>query len=406
MSAKARESGAQESGKKSARSESDSVPPETDASADADDSASASADADTDANTDTDAELSPLPPDKSLVPVKGGGDKKRRFLSFFARLFAAKGSLRDELKEALAGEGGADGKPDRGRTARGKGRTAEGFSPNERAMLQNILHLTERRVVDVMVARAEINAVEERISVGDLLQMFEKTGHTRLPVYGDTLDDPRGMVLVKDLLLHIVTASGGASGSQDGPAKLDPSKIDLDQPLGELDIVRSIIFVPPSMFAADLMNRMQVSRTQMALVIDEHGGTDGLVSLEDIIEEVVGEIGDEHEKDESARITRISPNVWSVDARAELEKVREAIGKNFDPGESGEDMGTIGGLVFALAGHIPARGEIIRGLAGYEFRITDADPRRVRQLQIIHRPSRRPARPEGRKAKAKPIFRE
>ena len=299
------------------------------------------------------------------------------FARFLIRLgLRSKGTLRDDLHEALSGEGEA----------------GDVFSPEERAMLQNILRLRERRVEDVMVPRSEVHAVSQDDTLAEVLQEFEDTGHSRLPVYDDTLDDPRGMVLVKDLLLHIVSVSGGGNGnnksnSKDAdttPAKLDFSKVALEKSLSKINITRKVIFVPPSMLAADLMARMQASRTQMALVIDEYGGTDGLVSLEDIVEEVVGEIEDEHDDDDDdLMIIQMGDSVWTVDPRVELEKVIEVIGESFDPGEHGEDVDTIGGLVYSLTGYIPVRGEVVRGLPGFEFRILDADPRRVRRLQVV-----------------------
>jgi CBS domain containing-hemolysin-like protein len=260
--------------------------------------------------------------------------------------------------------------------------------------LQNILRLREKRVEDVMVQRAEVHAVDEDIPIGELLQRFEETGHSRLPVYDDNLDDPRGMVLVKDLMLHLISVSGGRSKADDTePAKLDFTKVNLDTPLAALKITRKVLFVPPSMLAADLMARMQATRTQMALVIDEYGGTDGLVSLEDIVEEVVGEIEDEHDDDEDDGLfEQTGEGIWTVDARTELERIAEEIGPQFDPGEHGEDMDTLGGLVFTLAGHIPVRGEVVRGMPGFEFRVLDADPRRVRRLQIVQTASRPPRR--------------
>lgn len=280
----------------------------------------------------------------------------------------SRSSLRDDLNEALSGEGEA----------------GDVFSPEERAMLQNILRLRERRVEDVMVPRAEIHAVDQEISLGELLKVFRETGHSRLPVYNDNLDDPRGMILVKDLLLHIVDLSDDKKANKETGTSIDFSKVDLSTALSKLNVMRTIIFVPPSMLASDLMARMQATRTQMALVIDEYGGTDGLVSLEDIVEEVVGEIEDEHDDDgDDGQIIKTGDTVWEADSRTELDKVIEEIGPQFDPGEDGEDVETIGGLVFALAGHIPVRGEVVRGMVGFEFRILDADLRRIRRLQIV-----------------------
>ncbi len=320
-------------------------------------------------SSDINPDQNPIEQNRSLVVLEKQDRDEGWFARFMIRFGLRSGSsLRDDLNEALSGEGEA----------------GDVFSPEERAMLQNILRLRERRVEDVMVPRAEVHSVDLSTPLGDLLQTFEDTGHSRLPVYDDSPDDPRGMVLIKDLLLHITKVSGkGARKNSDGYKTLDLSKVDLNVTLAKLNVMRKVLFVPPSMLASDLMARMQATRTQMALVIDEYGGTDGLVSLEDIVEEVVGEIEDEHDEDEDALIEDLGEGRWNVDARVELEKLQEIIGKSFDPGELADDMDTVGGLVFALAGHVPVRGEVIIGLAGFEFRIQDADPRRVKQIQIV-----------------------
>ncbi|TIS01615.1 MAG: CBS domain-containing protein, partial [Mesorhizobium sp.] len=179
-------------------------------------------------------------------------------------------NLREEIADALA-ETATD---------------AESFSPGERAMLNNILRLREVRVEDVMVPRADIEAVEITTSLGDLLGLFEQSGHSRMPVYSETLDDPRGMVHIRDVLAHITKVArvkkGRANRKAQAPTILDLAQVDLARTIGDLDLIRPVLFVPPSMLASDLMGRMQTTRTQMALVIDEYGGTDGLASLEDI----------------------------------------------------------------------------------------------------------------------------
>ena len=265
------------------------------------------------------------------------------------------------------------------------------FTPEERAMLNNILRLREVRVEDVMVPRGDVVAVDRGITLAELLACFEEEGHSRMPVYRESLDDPIGMVHVKDLMLHLAKLSrqparqnAARKGAKAGP-KPDMGRVKLDTTLASARIMRRVLFVPPSMLAIDLMGRMQATRTQMALVIDEYGGTDGLVSLEDIVEEVVGEIEDEHDDDVDELIVSTGPGLWRADARAEIGDVRAALGPGFDMGEMGEEVDTLGGLVFTLAGHIPVRGEVVTGVPGYEFRITDADPRRVRRVEIVSR---------------------
>ncbi len=279
-------------------------------------------------------------------------------------------TLREDLSEALEAGGAGE----------------HAFSPEERAMITNILRLRERRVEDVMVPRAEVRAVDRASSLADVLACFEETGHSRLPVYDENLDDPRGMVLVKDLLLYMTAKADRARKDSKKPdSTLDLGTVDLKKSLADSNIVRRVLFVPPSMLAADLMTRMQATRTQMALVIDEYGGTDGLVSLEDIVEEVVGEIEDEHDDEDGTepQIKADGDGLWTVDARMELDKVSELLGVEFEPGQLGDDVDTLGGLVYALAGTIPVRGEVVTGLPGYEFRILEADPRRIRKLRIV-----------------------
>ena len=275
------------------------------------------------------------------------------------------------------------------------------FTAQEQAMLANILRLREVRVEDVMVPRGDVVGVDRSCTLGELLHLFEEHGHSRLPVFRDSLDDPMGMVHIKDLMLHLTklaraTARRGRKRGTDDPDSLDMGRISLDGSLDKAKIMRRVLFVPPSMLAVDLMGRMQATRTQMALVIDEYGGTDGLVSLEDIVEEVVGEIEDEHDDDEEAMIVARGEGVWSADARAELSQLRDALGE-IDLSAWGDEVDTLGGLVFTLAGHIPVRGEVVTGVPGYEFRITDADPRRVRRLQIVAR-----GRGGGRRRRAEP----
>ena len=333
-------------------------------------------------DSDEDSSANPNEPltGRELVVVDRDDRLEGWFTRFMIRLgLRSGGTLRDDLHEALSGEGEA----------------GDIFSPEERAMLQNILRLRERRVEDVMVPRAEVHAVSLDDTLAEVMQEFEDTGHSRLPVYDDTLDDPRGMVLIKDLLLHMTKVARpkkkrgskkatATTASAEAPG-IDLSRVDLSVKLSTLNVMRKVLFVPPSMLASDLMARMQATRTQMALVIDEYGGTDGLVSLEDIVEEVVGEIEDEHDDDDGDenQIVANGDGIWTVDARVEVEKLAEAIGSSFDPGESTEDVDSFGGLVFALAGHIPVRGEVVRGVPGFEFRVMDADPRRIRRLQVV-----------------------
>jgi len=284
-------------------------------------------------------------------------------------------NLRDDLTDALA-ENVSD---------------AESFSPAERAMLNNILRLREVRVEDVMVPRADIEALDVSTKLGDLMTVFEQSGHSRMPVYSETLDDPRGMIHIRDVLAHITRTARAKKGRQTrkpGPAPLDLSNVDLNRSIGELNLMRTVLFVPPSMLASDLMARMQAARTQMALVIDEYGGTDGLVSLEDIVEMVVGDIEDEHDEDVPL-ITKTGDGIYLVDAKAEIDDVAKVIGEDFSPGEHGEYVDTIGGMIFNALGRVPARGEVVQAIPGFEFHVLDADPRRVKRVRIVETKSER-----------------
>ncbi|RUV61723.1 MAG: CBS domain-containing protein [Mesorhizobium sp.] len=279
-------------------------------------------------------------------------------------------SLREEIADALA-ETASD---------------AGAFSPGERAMLNNILRLREVRVEDVMVPRADIEAVEITTNLGDLLGLFEQSGHSRMPVYSETLDDPRGMVHIRDVLAHITKIArvrkGRTTRKTAAATLLDLAKVDLTRTIGDLTLIRPVLFVPPSMLASDLMGRMQAMRTQMALVIDEYGGTDGLVSLEDIVEMVVGDIEDEHDEDEPM-ITQTGEGVFVVDGKAEIDDVAKMIGEDFAAGEHGEYVDTIGGMIFNTLGRVPARGEVVQAIPGFEFHVLDADPRRVKRVRIM-----------------------
>ncbi len=265
------------------------------------------------------------------------------------------------------------------------------FSPQERSMLRNVLGLHEVRVEDVMVPRADIIAVNLSMTLGEVLTVFRTAGHSRLPVHGDTLDDARGMVHIRDFMAHLTTSAGDG-----GPSAMDIGPITMGRTLQEADILRPVLFVPPSMQALDLLVRMQAFRTHMALVIDEYGGTDGLVSIEDIVEMIVGDIEDEHDESESPKIVMALDGSFVADARAGLEEVSQAIGVDLSADAEEEDVDTLGGLISALAGHVPGRGEIVPARDGFEFEILDADPRRVKRVRIVRSAVPEPDR-EGRR---------
>lgn len=259
------------------------------------------------------------------------------------------------------------------------------FSPEERTMLHNILRLREARVDDVMIPRSEIEALEINTSLGEALKCFAKIGHSRVPVYAETLDDPRGMIHIRDILNYITRFIINSPQTEQKSDSLQLHHTDLRIPIGELDLIRTVLFVPSSMLASKLLTRMQTTRTQMALVIDEHGGTDGLVSMEDIVELVVGDIEDEHDHVDNA-IVREPNNRWLVDAKTELEDVEKALGPDFSVGEYGDEVDTIGGLIVSILDRIPAKGEIVEAVPGYQFRILEADKRRIKRLRIFRIP--------------------
>ena len=274
-----------------------------------------------------------------------------------------------------------------------------GFSAIERTMLRNILSLNERRIADVMVHRADIVAVKRDIPLGELMSLFESAAHSRLVVYNETLDDPEGMVHIRDLLAFMtararVTEATKTRRKKPFPAGLDLRTVDLALPLSEANIIRKLLYIPPSMRAIDLLAQMQASRIHLALVVDEYGGTDGLVSIEDIVEQIVGEIDDEHDSDEPPAIVRQPDNSFIADARASLDDVRSVIGEDFVIGDAGEEVETLGGYLVSFVGRLPVRGEVISGPGNFEVEVLDADPRRVKRLRITTRKERPPARKE------------
>ncbi|HEY1711046.1 MAG TPA: hemolysin family protein [Rhizomicrobium sp.] len=240
------------------------------------------------------------------------------------------------------------------------------LSDQERKLLANLLNVGGLRVSDVMVPRADIVAVEEATPLTELVARFSEAQHSRLPVYRETLDDPLGFIHVKDIFGLLETLPSGTLRWKDtATAKLR----------------RSILFVPPSMPALDLLRRMQSSHIHLALVIDEYGGTDGLVSIEDIIEEIVGDIADEHD-DADVQLRALADGTYVADARTELEDFKSQTGIDLATEASEEDVDTLGGLAVSLLGRVPQRGEIIAHPKGYEFEVLEADPRRVRRLRI------------------------
>jgi CBS domain containing-hemolysin-like protein len=274
-----------------------------------------------------------------------------------------------------------------------------GFSPDESRMLKNILSLQERRLDDLMVPRADIVAVQQSIPLGELVKVFENASHSRLVVYNDTLDEPVGMVHIRDLIAFMTaraTLSPEANAARAEPlsAGLDFAALDLAMPLSATKIIRTILFVPPSMPAMDLLAKMQATRIHLALVIDEYGGTDGLASIEDIVEEIVGDIEDEHDEATERAVIRQPDGSYVAAGRASLEEAVAVIGEEFDVGDAAEEVDTVGGYIVALIGRVPVRGELVPGPGAFEIEILDADPRRVKRVRVY--PRKRPARSTDR----------
>jgi CBS domain containing-hemolysin-like protein len=241
------------------------------------------------------------------------------------------------------------------------------LSPQERTMLTNLLRFGETRVGDVMVPRGDIVAVEEKTSLADLIGRFREAQHSRLPIYRETLDDPIGVIHVKDVLGLIERAPDGTLRWPDVPIA---------------SLKRDIDVVPPSMPARDLLLLMQRSHSHLVLVIDEYGGTDGLVSIEDLVEEIVGDIDDEHDTDDTPRAKPLPGDAFEAEARMSLEDFEEQTGIALKTPDPDAEVDTLGGLAVALMGRLPKRGEIVTDPSGVTFEILDADPRRVRRLKI------------------------
>src|SRR5271156_1210099 len=310
-------------------------------------------------NETNDGERAPEPP-----PSNGAREQPSGLCEGVRALFGlAPASARDDIEDVIEES------------------ASEEFTPQERAILKNVLALHDVRVEDVMVPRADVVALALDTPLSEVLDCFRTAGHSRLPVYDETLDDPRGMIHIRDFVVFL--ASDPRFGLMTGP---EPSNGDgqpgLDMPLSAARILRPVLYAPPSMPALDLLLKMQASRTHMALVIDEYGGTDGLVSIEDVMEAIVGDIEDEHDEDETPELHASGEGGWIAEARASLDDVSEAVGFDFSSLPEAEEVDTIGGLITAAAGRVPDRGEILRGPGEFEYEVLDADPRRIKRVKI------------------------
>jgi CBS domain containing-hemolysin-like protein len=273
------------------------------------------------------------------------------------------------------------------------------FSTEEREMLRRLLRFGGLRVDDIMVPRADIIALAENDPLSELLRVFSEAGVSRIPLFSETLDDPRGMIHIKDLFRWLTKEAAGeifnppiavvanvpVEAAHEHPPHLDLSRIDLSRPIAAAKIRRPVLYVPSSMPTTNLLIRMQSTRIHMALVVDEYGGTDGLVTIEDLVEQIVGDIEDEHDVAEAAYIS-VEPKLGLVaSARTPIKQLEEHLGLKLLRPEEEEDIDTLGGLMFALLGRVPVRGELVRHPSGVELEVLDADARRLKKVRI-HQP--------------------
>jgi len=268
----------------------------------------------------------------------------------------AEPTLREEIEDAI--DEAEESRP-----------IAGDLTQSERQMLRNLLHFGEQTAGDICVTRGDIVAVPGDISFDQLVNAFADAGHSRLPVYRESLDEVIGMVHIKDVFV----------------AKVDETR---DRSLSAL--MREPLFVPESMGVIELLARMRAERVHLAIVVDEFGGTEGLVTIEDVVEEIVGDIEDEHDDAETARLTLLEDGVWEADARVELDELAQTVDRRFSSDE--DEVDTLGGLIFLLAGHIPARGECVTHASGWKLEAVDSDPRRIIRVRL-HAPQdqRQPA---------------
>ena len=255
-------------------------------------------------------------------------------------------TLRDEIEDAI--DEAEESRP-----------VAGDLSPAERQMLRNLLHFGEQTAGDICVTRGDIIAVPESISFEALVAAFADAGHSRLPVYGDSLDRVVGMIHIKDVFV----------------ANVDPER---DRSMAAL--LRDPLFVPESMGVIELLARMRSQRIHLAIVVDEFGGTEGLVTIEDVVEEIVGEIEDEHDEDAAGLLTMLDEGLWEADARIELEELAQAVDPRLSSKE--DEVDTLGGLIFLLAGHIPTKGECLMHPSGWRLEAIDSDPRRIIRVRL------------------------
>ena len=255
-------------------------------------------------------------------------------------------TLRDQIEEAIDD---AEDEP----IKRGD------LSPTERQMLRNLLHFGDRTVGEIAVTRGDIVSVPSTVSFDALIAAFAEAEHSRLPVTGDDLDEVIGMIHIKDVF----------------KAQKDPTR-----PRTVEGLLRTPLFVPESMGVLDLLARMRTERVHLAIVVDEFGGTEGLVTIEDVVEEIVGEIEDEHDEEAAGLLTMLEDGLWEADARVELEELARVVDRRLASAE--DEVDTLGGLMFLLTGHIPAKGESVLHSSGWRLEAVDSDPRKIVRVRL------------------------
>ena len=262
-------------------------------------------------------------------------------------------TLREEIEEAID-------------EAEESPQVAGDLSPHERQMLRNLLHFGDETAGDICVTRGDIIAVPSTIGFDELIRAFAEAEHSRLPVYGESLDEILGMIHIKDVFV---------------------ANVDRNRDRSIEGLMRSPLFVPESMGVIDLLARMRAERTHLAIVIDEFGGTEGLVTIEDVVEEIVGDIEDEHDVEEAGLLVRLDEATWDADARVELEELAETVDPRLTWEE--DEVDTLGGLMFLLAGHIPAKGESVTHPSGWVMEALDSDPKKILRVRL-HAPENAP----------------
>lgn len=288
-----------------------------------------------------------------MPDISSGDGDSRSLLTRIVRRFMRGGeadqSLRAQLEEAI------DEHEEEGEADRGNG----DLSPLERQMLRNLLHFSEHDADDVAIPRGQIIAIPRSATWDEVVKAFAAHGHSRLPVYGETLDEVIGMMLIKDVFTFLAEGKTPKDWTQ---------------------LMRQPLFVPQARNALDVLNDMRASRTHLAVVVDEYSGTDGIITIEDLVEEITGEIEDEHDDAPTELLVQLEDGMWEADARAELDDVGRVIDARL--GEIDEDVDTLGGLAFVLAGQVPAVGAVLAHESGWQLEVIGGDEKRVTRLRL------------------------